>query len=53
MTNVPNTMAEALALASEKEEEVSKINISSGEDVVFLDCVSAYSGEDAPIEEEA
>ncbi len=51
MQSVPNTMAEALALASEQEEEVSKINISSGED--------AFSGEDAlvfdeaPVEEEA
>ncbi len=65
MQSVPNTMAEALALASEQEDHVSKINIASGEDVVLLDYVNISSGEDAfsgedalvfedvPVEEEA
>ena len=50
MQSVPNTMAEALALASEQEEEVSKINIASGEDVVLLDYVNISSGEDVILE---
>lgn len=45
MQSVPNTMAEALALASEQEEEVSKINVASGEDAIVFD--------EQPIEEEA